>query len=113
MVNFCFALEIAKLDAEKYAIFDPTLAAQFGLLLLELQNDWLPQLPEEYRKRWVQLSDAHRRHRPVNGQNAAENESPLPSAGEGRRERYPFTYGSIPCVPSGMGHLEFGPNHFS
>jgi len=37
-------------------LFGPTLAGQFGLRLLEPAMDWLPRLPEEYRKRWVYLS---------------------------------------------------------
>ena len=38
------------------ALFGPTLAAQFGLTLLEPALDWLPRLPEEYRKRRVELT---------------------------------------------------------
>jgi hypothetical protein len=38
------------------ALFGPTLAEQFGLRLLEPGIDWLPTLPEEYRKRWVYLT---------------------------------------------------------
>jgi hypothetical protein len=38
------------------ALFGPTLAEQFGLRLLEPAVDWLPCLPEEYRKRWVYLT---------------------------------------------------------
>jgi hypothetical protein len=38
------------------ALFGPTLAEQFGLRLLEPPVDWLPQLPEEYRKRRVALT---------------------------------------------------------
>jgi hypothetical protein len=38
------------------ALFGPTLAEQFGLRLLEPATDWLPRLPEEYRKRWVYLT---------------------------------------------------------
>jgi hypothetical protein len=34
-------------------LFGPALAEQFGLRLLEPPDDWLPRLPEEYRKRWV------------------------------------------------------------
>lgn len=37
------------------ALFGPTLAEQFGLRLLEPAVDWLPRLPEEYRKRRVSL----------------------------------------------------------
>lgn len=38
------------------ALFGPTLAEQFGLRLLEPAEDWLPRLPEEYRKRRVSLT---------------------------------------------------------
>lgn len=44
------------------ALFGPTLAAQFGLKLLEPPDDWLPRLPAEYRQRDVRLTtfaDAH------------------------------------------------------
>lgn len=34
-------------------LLGPTLAEQFGLRLLEPATDWLPRLPEEFRKRWV------------------------------------------------------------
>ena len=34
----------------------PALAEQFGLRLLEQPDDWLPRLPQEYRKRRVTLS---------------------------------------------------------
>jgi ATP-grasp domain, R2K clade family 2 len=37
-------------------LFGPTLAEQFGLRLLEPADDWLPRLPEPYRKRWVYLT---------------------------------------------------------
>jgi hypothetical protein len=37
-------------------LFGPTLAEQFGLRLLEPPDDWLPGLPEEYRKRHVSLT---------------------------------------------------------
>lgn len=37
------------------ALFGPTLAEQFGLRLLEPAVDWLPRLPEEFRKRRVSL----------------------------------------------------------
>jgi hypothetical protein len=37
-------------------LFGPTLAEQFGLRLSEPVVDWLPRLPEEYRKRWVYLT---------------------------------------------------------
>jgi len=37
------------------ALFGPVLADQFGLRLLEPAVDWLPRLPEEYRKRRVSL----------------------------------------------------------
>src|ERR1700722_549906 len=38
------------------ALFGPTLAEQFGLRLLEPAVDWLPRLPEDYRKRRVLLT---------------------------------------------------------
>ncbi len=38
------------------ALFGPTLAEQFGLRLLEPAVDWLPRLPEEFRKRRVSLT---------------------------------------------------------
>src|SRR5688572_22799200 len=38
------------------ALLGPTLAEQFGLRLLEPPKDWLPRLPEEYRRRNVVLS---------------------------------------------------------
>lgn len=41
------------------ALFGPTLAEQFGLQLLEPTVDWLPNLPEEYRKRRVVLATLH------------------------------------------------------
>jgi hypothetical protein len=37
-------------------LFGPTLAEQFGLRLSEPAIDWLPRLPEEYRKRQVRLT---------------------------------------------------------
>jgi hypothetical protein len=37
------------------ALFGPTLAQDFGLQLLEPDENWLPQLPEEFRKRCIQL----------------------------------------------------------
>lgn len=37
-------------------LFGPTLAGQFGLKLLEPPDDWLPRLPDEYRKRAVRLT---------------------------------------------------------
>jgi ATP-grasp domain, R2K clade family 2 len=37
-------------------LFGQTLAAEFGLRLLEPPLDWLPNLPEEFRKRRVSLS---------------------------------------------------------
>lgn len=37
-------------------LLGPTLAEEFGLRLLEPPVDWLPRLPEEYRKRWVYLT---------------------------------------------------------
>jgi hypothetical protein len=38
------------------ALMGPTLAEQLGLRLVEPPADWLPRLPEEYRKRRVHLS---------------------------------------------------------
>ncbi len=38
------------------ALFGPSLAERFGLRLLEPPEDWLPRLPEEYRKRRVYLT---------------------------------------------------------
>jgi ATP-grasp domain, R2K clade family 2 len=38
------------------ALFGQTLAAQFGLQLLEPEIDWLPNLPAEYRQRRVSLT---------------------------------------------------------
>ncbi len=38
------------------SLFGPTLAEQFGLRLLEPTIDWLPELPDEYRKRSVSLT---------------------------------------------------------
>jgi hypothetical protein len=37
-------------------LFSQTLAAEFGVTLPEPPDDWLPRLPEEYRKRSVELS---------------------------------------------------------
>lgn len=37
-------------------LFGPTLATQFGLRLLEPPDDWLPRLPDEYRKRTATLT---------------------------------------------------------
>lgn len=37
------------------ALFGPVLAEQFGLRLLEPPDDWLPRLPEIYRKRKIAL----------------------------------------------------------
>jgi hypothetical protein len=37
-------------------LFGPSLAEEFGLRLLEPPVDWLPRLPEEYRKRRVTLT---------------------------------------------------------
>lgn len=37
-------------------LFGPTLAAEFGLRLLEPPVDWLPRLPEAYRRRRVMLT---------------------------------------------------------
>lgn len=50
------------------SLFGPTLAGQFGLRLLEPAVDWLPRLPEEYRKRRVSLmtlGDARRNTAPA------------------------------------------------
>ena len=38
------------------ALMGPTLAAEFGLALVEPALDWLPRLPDEYRKRAVRLT---------------------------------------------------------
>ena len=38
------------------ALMAPMLAEQLGLQLIELPMDWLPKLPEPYRKRRVRLS---------------------------------------------------------
>lgn len=38
------------------ALIGPTLAAQFGLRLLEPPDDWLPRLPDEYRRRAATLT---------------------------------------------------------
>ncbi len=38
------------------ALFGPTLAEQFGLRPLEPALDWLPRLPDEYRRRRVRLT---------------------------------------------------------
>ncbi len=38
------------------ALMTEMIAEQLGLRLLDAPNDWLPNLPEEYRKRWVYLS---------------------------------------------------------
>jgi hypothetical protein len=38
------------------ALMTEMIAAQLGLRLLDAPNDWLPNLPEEYRKRWIYLS---------------------------------------------------------
>ncbi len=37
------------------ALFGPSIAEQFGYSMIEPPNDWLPKLPEEYRKRSVDL----------------------------------------------------------
>jgi hypothetical protein len=37
------------------SLFGPSLAEQFGLKLLEPAVDWLPRLPDEYRKRHVSI----------------------------------------------------------
>lgn len=36
-------------------LLGPTIAEQFGLRLLVPAVDWLPRLPEEFRKRWVSI----------------------------------------------------------
>jgi hypothetical protein len=38
------------------AMMGPMLAEQLGLQLIEPPLDWLPRLPEVYRKRWISLS---------------------------------------------------------
>lgn len=38
------------------ALMTEMIAEQLGLRLLDAPNDWVPNLPEEYRKRWVYLS---------------------------------------------------------
>lgn len=38
------------------ALMTEMIAEQLGLRLIDPPNDWLPNLPEEYRKRWVYLS---------------------------------------------------------
>lgn len=38
------------------ALMTEMIAEQLGLRLLDAPHDWLPNLPEEYRKRWVYLS---------------------------------------------------------
>jgi hypothetical protein len=38
------------------ALMAEAIAQQLGVHLLNPSNDWLPNLPEEYRKRWVYLS---------------------------------------------------------
>ena len=38
------------------ALFGQTLAAQFGLRLLEPEIDWLPNLPVKFRQRWISLT---------------------------------------------------------
>jgi hypothetical protein len=44
------------------ALFAPMLAAEFGLILNEPPDDWLPRLPLEYRRREVRLTTlAHAR----------------------------------------------------
>jgi hypothetical protein len=37
-------------------LIGPAVAEQLGLKLVEPSLDWLPPLPDEYRKRWVRLS---------------------------------------------------------
>ena len=38
------------------ALMAPTLAAEFGITLIEPPEDWLTRLPDEYRQRAVQLT---------------------------------------------------------
>jgi hypothetical protein len=38
------------------ALMSASIAEQLGLRLLEGDNNWLPNVPEEYRKRWIYLS---------------------------------------------------------
>lgn len=38
------------------ALFGPAIAAELGLSLLQTSEDWLPRLPEEYRRRKVDLT---------------------------------------------------------
>ncbi len=38
------------------ALMSESIAEQLGLRLLEGGSDWLPSVPEEYRKRWIYLS---------------------------------------------------------
>ncbi|MEO1123293.1 MAG: hypothetical protein AAFX95_04365 [Cyanobacteria bacterium J06639_16] len=37
------------------ALMAPLMAEQLNLRLLEPPQDWLPQLPQDYRKRWINL----------------------------------------------------------
>src|SRR5262249_27383312 len=37
-------------------LFGPTLAGSFGQRLVEPPDDWLPRLPEEYRRRSIRLT---------------------------------------------------------
>ena len=48
---------LAAIDPVLYleGLFAPTIAEQLGLRLLEPAIDWLPQLPEEFRKRRISL----------------------------------------------------------
>jgi len=39
------------------ALFGPTIAEQFGLQMLEPPIDWLPKLPERFRKRSIYLAN--------------------------------------------------------
>jgi hypothetical protein len=50
------------------ALFAPVLAEQLGLRLLEPPVDWLPRLPEEHRKRCIELTllgEARKRQEPA------------------------------------------------
>ena len=38
------------------ALMSETIAEQLGLRLLDASSDWLPNLPKEYRQRWVYLT---------------------------------------------------------
>ena len=58
MTSWCISDELLSVpDPVLYleALFGPILAKQFGLELLEPPDDWLPCLPETYRKRQISL----------------------------------------------------------